>query len=316
MKLIERTFELHGPEGLGAKPRPELIGPVFTHLHDTLQDAVRMGFLHSSRARGRIASCLRAAADVRYIGHSSGSEGVTLLRFEVPTFGSAAGELFGQQLLWEDGPRADQTAFELLGAALGDVRQRRKESNRFDPALLRRIGSYRRMLKRGIVSIGLPDTALADPGQIDIEAVTAASELCAATPSSRRVRVAGRLDVMGASQAVLKLDIKSGIAVTAIWEGALPVGTLKDYFNRDVVIEGAGVFRPSGLLLRVDADAIAFAGEQDEFFRKVPEAPTTPDYAALVRLRPGEKSPYERILGSIPGEETDEEFAAAVEALS
>ena len=51
MKLLERTFELRGPEGLGAKPRPELIGPVFSHLHDTLQDAVRMGFLHSSRAR-------------------------------------------------------------------------------------------------------------------------------------------------------------------------------------------------------------------------------------------------------------------------
>ena len=91
MKLLERTFELRGPEGLGAKPRPELIGPVFSHLHDTLQDAVRMGFLHSSHARGRIPACLRAAADVHYVGHSSVSEGVTLLHFEVPSFGSVAG---------------------------------------------------------------------------------------------------------------------------------------------------------------------------------------------------------------------------------
>ena len=316
MKLLERTFELRGPEGLGVKPRPELIGPVFTHLHDTLQDAVRMGFLHSSRARGRLSAALRAAADVHYLGHSSESEGVTLLRFEVPTFGSAASELFGQQLLWEDGPQADQTAFELLGAALGDVRLRRKESNRFDPPLLRRIGSYRRLLNRGIVSIGLPDTDLAEPGRIDSEAVNAAAELGAITPSSRRVRVAGRLHVMVASQAVLKLDIRSGIAVTAVWEGALPVEALKEYFNREVVIEGTGVFRPSGLLLRVDADAIGLAGAQDEFFRKVPVAPTAPDYSVLARLRPGEKSPYDRILGSIPGEETDEEFAAAVEALS
>lgn len=314
--MIERTFELRGPEGLGAKPRPELIGPVFTHLHDTLQDAVRMGFLHSSRARGRIPASLRAAADVRYIGHSSASESVTLLHFEVPTFGSAAGELFGQKLLWEDGPQADQTAFELLGAALGDIRKRRKESNRFDPALLRRISSYRRMLKQGIESIGLPDAALVDAGQIDSVAVVAASELCAATPSSRRVRVVGRLDLMGASQAVLKLDIKAGVAVTALWEGTLPVEALKDYFNRDVVLEGAGIFRPSGSLLRIDADAIAFAGAQDEFFRKVPEALTLPDYSALTRLRPGERSPYHRFLGSIPAEETDEEFAAAVEALS
>lgn len=314
--MIERTFELRGPEGLGAKPRPELIGPVFTHLHDTLQDAVRMGFLHSSRARGRISASLRAAADVRYIGHSSVSERVTLLHFEVPTFGSAAGKFFGQKLLWDDGPQPDQTAFELLGAALGDVRNRRKESNRFDPALLRRIGSYRRVLKQGIESIGLPDTILVDVGQIDSVAVVAASELCAATPSTRRVRVVGRLDVMGASQAVLKLEIKTGVVVTALWEGSLLVEELKDYFNRDVVLEGAGVFRPSGSLLRVDANAIAFAGPQDEFFRQVPVAMTLPDYSALARLRPGEQSTYHRVLGSIPAEETDEEFTAAVEALS
>ena len=316
MKLLERTFELRGPEGLGAKPRPQLIGPVFSHLHNTLQDAVRMGFLHSSRARGRTPACLKAAADVRYVGHSSEGEGVTLLRFEVPSFGNVAGDLFGQKLLWEDGPQPEQTAFELLGAALSDVRKRRKESNRFDTGLLRRIGSYRRMLNSGIESIGLPDTALAEPGQIDSVAVLAASELCAATPPSRRVRVAGRLDVMGASQSVLKLDIKPGVAVTAIWEGVLPVEALKDYFNRDVVIEGAGVFRPSGALLRVDAGAIAFAGAQDEFFRQVPEALALPDYSSASRLRPGERSPFSRILGSIPAEETDEEFAAAVEALS
>ena len=127
MKLLERTFELRGPEGLGAKPRPELIGPVFSHLHDTLQDAVRMGFLHSSRAQGRIPACLRAAADVHYVGHSAGGEGGTLLRFEVPSFGSVAGELFGQKLLWEDGPQPEQTAFELLGFALTDVRKRLKK---------------------------------------------------------------------------------------------------------------------------------------------------------------------------------------------
>ncbi len=316
VKMLERTFEVIGPEGLGAKPRPELIGPVFNHLHATLQDAVRMGFLHSSKARGRIPACLKAAADVRYLGHSSNTDSVTLLHFELPSFGSVAGEIFQQKLLWADGPQADETAFELLGSALGDVRNRRKESNRFDQGLLRRISSYRHMLKMGIESIRLPDTRVEESGWIDSAAVIAASELSAATPASRRVRVAGRLDLMGASQAVLKLDIKPGVALTALWEGTLPVEALKEYFNRDVVIEGEGVFRPSGSLLRIDADAITFAGKQDEFFRQAPEAMASRDFSSLIRLRPSEKSPFRRILGSIPAEESDEEFAAAVEALS
>jgi hypothetical protein len=237
VKLIERTFEITGPEGLGAKPRPEKIGPVFTHLHDTLQDAVRMGFLHSSRARGRIPACLKAAAEVYFIGHSTNTAGSTLLHFEVPAFGSVAGELFEQKLLWEDGPKPDQTAFELLSAALSDVRKKQKESNRFDRGMLQRVRSYRHILRRGIDRIGLPDTDLPEAAEIDRVVVEAASELCAATPTPRRVRITGRLDLMAAKQSVLKLDVKEGVFVTAVWEGVQPVETLKDFFNRDVVIE-------------------------------------------------------------------------------
>lgn len=275
-----------------------------------------MGFLHSSRAKGRIPACLKAAAEVRFVGHSTNQSGATLLHFEVPSFGSAAREMFDQKRLWEDGPKPEQTAFELLGAALSDVRKRRKESNRFDRGMLQRVSKYRHILRQGLTRIGLPDTALPDSGGIDQYAVDAASELCAATPSPRRVRIAGRLDLMAAKHAVLKLDVKEGVFVTAVWEGLQPVEALKEYFNRDVVIEGAGVFRASGTLLRIDADAITIASTQDDFFRRLPVAIATPEYEAANRLRPGERSPYGRILGSISGEESDEEFAAAVEAFS
>lgn len=40
------------------------------------------------------------------------------------------------------------------------------------------------------------------------------------------------------------------------------------------------------------------------------------DLAQAVRLRPGEPSVYASFLGSIPPEETDDEFAAAVDTLS
>ena len=43
---------------------------------------------------------------------------------------------------------------------------------------------------------------------------------------------------------------------------------------------------------------------------------TAPDLFAQMRLRSEEPSVYAGFLGSIPPEETDEEFAAAVESLS
>ncbi len=317
MNTVERSFRLEARSGLGAKPRPDLIGPVLTHLHDTLQDTVRMGFLHTSRARGRIPGSIKAAADVRYLGHRSEGDQVTVLRFEVAPFGEAAADLFAQAQLWEDGPRPEQTAFELLAAALDDVGTCRAESSRFDPGLLRRIGSYRRLFSSGgLSSIVLPDVNLQRPGRLDAAVVQSARELADVTPQPRRVRVAGRLDLMGASQGVLKLHVAGGGIVTAIWEGEESLDQFAPLFNKDVVCEGLGVFRPSGTLLRIDANALAPASERDEFFRQAPVAAVRSDVARGARLRSGEVPVYAGFLGSIPPEETDEEFADAVEAMS
>ena len=313
LNLVERSFRVEGPGGLGAKPRPEIIGPLLTSLPHALLDAVRMGFLHSSRACGRVPASLKASAEVRFVGMEGAGDTATLLHFHVPPFGSAARELFQQQRLWDDGPQPDETAFELFGAALNDVAARRENSDRFDPGLLRRISRYNRVLRLGVDRITLPDARLADPSRVDAQIVRAAADLAAITPQPRRVRVAGRLDVMGASQGVLKVEVSHGELITAIWEGE---DSLKDFFNRDVVVEGLGVFRPSGTLLRIDADAVVPASSRDDFFRRVPTAPVVRDYQKLVRLRPGEKSVYAQFLGSIPAEESDGEFATAIDELS
>lgn len=316
MNVVERSFRLEGPSGLGAKPRPELIGPVLTHLHDTLRDAVRMGFLHSSHPRGGIPRGLKAAADVRYIGHSEADDNATLLRFEVSPFGDVAADLFKQTRLWDDMPTPDQTAFELLGAALDDIGTRREDSNRFDAGLLRRIARYKVIFRCGLSRIVLPDLAAPRPVSFDTAVIDAAHALSDATPPSRRVRVCGRLDLMGVSQGVIKIHVAGGAVVTALWDGKEPIDELRSLLNRDVVCEGIGVFRPSGTLLRIDADAVAAAGAGDAGFAVVPRAPRVGDIKRQLLLKSGEASAYRDLLGSIPAEESDEEFAAAIEAMS
>lgn len=315
MKLIERTFELRGPEGLGAKPRPELIGPVLGRVHDTLLDSVRMGFLHSSHALGRIPLCLQRAADVRFIGHAAGQNDSTILRFEVPEFGSVAEELFEQGHLWNSGPKPEQTAFDLLAASLHDVRQMAKNSERFDHALLRRFASYRLLLRRGLKSIALPDANVSETESIDETLSAAAESLFRETPPARRVRMCGRLDLLGVSKRLMGLYLEDGTAVTAVWttEGFVD---LANFLDKQVMIEGLAEFRPSGTLLRVDADAIRDAGAGDASFSTLPLPEVRRNYQkAAATVRPGQK-PYASIFGLIPGEESDEEFAAAVAELS
>ncbi len=137
-----------------------------------------------------------------------------------------------------------------------------------------------------------------------------------AAPTPRAVRIVGRLDAMCASQRSLKVEVHRGQVVTAFWKGRASITKLKTFFNRDVIVEGIGVFRRSGSLLRIDADAIVFANPRDEFFRRMPTAPVARDYRKLVQLRPGQKSVYAQLRGSVPAEESAEEFAAAVDELS
>lgn len=317
LNVVQRSFRVEGHQGLGQKPKPELIGPVLSELHGSLQDAVRMGFLHSSRPRGRIRMALKDAADVRFIGHEGSGNNITVLHFELPPFGSAAAGFFQQPTLWEDGPNPDDTAFELFGAALNDVAAHRADSSRYDPPLLRRISRYGRMLKRGVDRVSLEGASLADTGRIDAQVVQSASDLVAVTPSAQRARVVGRLDVMGASQGVFKIEVKSGQVVTALWEGDEPIENYRELFNTDVVIEGLAIFRPSGTLLRLDANLIASASAQQDFFRQIPQASDSRDYQKLARLKPHERSAYIQLRGCTPAEagELDADFDAAVAAL-
>ena len=312
---LDKAFRLEAAEGLGRYPRPDLIGPLLTHLPDALQDSVRMGFLHSSRAKGRIATALKAAAQVRFAGIDADGDSATILTFQVPRFGDAAPQLFEQGKMWDDGPSEDSTAFDLLGAAIRDVSNRRENSTHFDEPLLRRLGAYDLLLKRGISRISLETIPGDDRPAIDQQVVATARELSHKTPAARRVRIAGRLDLMGASQGVLKLHLRPGQVVTALWSGVAPLEQFHEYFNREVVLEGSGVFRPSGSLLRLDADVLVPATQQDEFFREMPNATPLRDYQHLARQRPGESSAFARLHGSVPAEESDEEFLAALETL-
>jgi hypothetical protein len=125
----------------------------------------------------------------------------------------------------------------------------------------------------------------------------------------------GRLDLLGVSKRLMGLYLEDGTAVTAVWttEGFVDLAI---FLDKQVMIEGLAEFRPSGTLLRVDADAIRDAGVGDASFSTLPLPEVRRNYQKVAAtVRPGQK-PYASIFGLIPGEESDEEFAAAVAELS
>lgn len=93
------------------------------------------------------------------------------------------------------------------------------------------------------------------------------------------------------------------------------MGSLSQLFRMSVLIYGQAFFRPSGHLLRIDADDFRAATESDRFFAAVPQplGALRTKFSNLDRERmaKGLKS----IMGKWPGDESDEQVNMALKEL-
>jgi len=273
-----------------------------------------MGFMHSSRARGRISKALSRVVDFRFVGHTAGPDGSTILTFQAPVFGEVAPELFEQKSFWPMGPEPTENAFDLLSASIRDVLDAVRDSDRFDTNLLRRYAGFKSVLTHGLTAIAMPGRSAADRTTIDGLLTAAAREMAQQTPPERRVRLVGKLDLLRFSKSVAGVQMEDGSLVTVVYSSS-DFLDLRELLSKHVLIEGQGVFRPNGSLLRVDSDAVRIAGTGDSFFASTPKGEIPRDYRREASaIRHGSK-PYAAIYGVIPADESDDEYAAAIEAL-
>jgi len=108
-----------------------------------------------------------------------------------------------------------------------------------------------------------------------------------------------------------------GVSIGEVRKASFPTDRTANVELRGIENHSSSTqFRPSGSLLRIDADAIREATRSDESFSRLPLPELKRNYQAdAASVRPGQK-PYAAIFGMISGEESDEQFIAAVESLS
>jgi len=81
--FLERSFRLEGSSGLGAKPRPELIGPVLAQLHDTSVVPVGVPCLAESFGLDRPRGALVSSVEPKSPGEKAGLKaGDIILKFD------------------------------------------------------------------------------------------------------------------------------------------------------------------------------------------------------------------------------------------
>jgi hypothetical protein len=298
---------------------PREIGYFLAELPSLVRAAVSMALRCRSQQAGRRPTWLDRAADIRYDVRNTGrsSNGEIALYFEAPLLGEAAEQLYRQGELWPTRPAATDTGFDLLGDVLADVDVQNADSDRFDPALLKRLGRFKKAFSGPYDEAQIESrryTAQA-PARLSRPVIQAAALLLDETPLPRRVRVVGVLDMIRASNQTFALLMQDGSEVPGtLLEGE--VEALAKLLRSRVLIFGNACFRPSGRLLRVDVDEFRPATEADQFFAKVPKPFGRPrrKYSRLDadNMAQGLKS----IIGKWPGAETDEQIEAALKELS
>jgi hypothetical protein len=143
-----------------------------------------------------------------------------------------------------------------------------------------------------------------------MERVTRLSRLAFA---QRKVRLAGRLEIIRYSDCrfTVVLDDGSKVPGTARELGA---EALRDGFGKNVVVTGVAEFRPSGRILRVEAEAVEPARESDlKLFSVVPRPLLAPP---LRELPDEDQRGLPALLGKWPGDEPIELLLAELKSVS
>lgn len=316
--VVQHTIALTGPGVSGGRPLPGPAGSVLRLVGPLVEEAVSVGFRRPSQTRGRKPDWLRAACDVRYVGISRRTDDATLFHFEAPRFGDAAAEVYRQGELFSLRPDAKDTGFDILGDTLSDIANKVRDSERFDARLLRTVNGFRRMAARqGVDCLALHGDRLPGdaPPMLDAGVAECAIDLYRETPVPRRARVAGKLDMIRDSDCVFVMLLDDGTRIRGLWADTNTMVSLGALFGKFILAEGQAVFRPSGSLLRLEADAMELAREGDRFFSKAPTATSGQALSDRVRQRQGPNTGAAAIYGKWPGDESEEELLAALEEL-
>jgi len=133
-------------------------------------------------------------------------------------------------------------------------------------------------------------------------------------PPEQRVRLAGRLDIIRYSDRMFTLKLESGVTLRGVAEG-IPPETLAGLFGKRVTVSAMAVFRPSGRVLRLQADHIEPAGDDLSLWSVEPR-PLWGAAEPSLRQPQGPRSGLNAIIGRWPGDESEAEITAALEALS
>jgi hypothetical protein len=312
--MLNYTLLLHGLRSTGEGLPGALLRDLLDAVDRGAKGAVRLRLEGRSSAKGGFPPAwVNDAAAFRMTGFHRGTPGVEL---RIPTLLEALPQKFAQADLF---PPVDSTdsALTLMGRSLGEALSGNEESDAYDPPLLRSFEEFREVFRHGVEAVEIRNGRVDTPSlTVTPEGIRTVQRLHRQTPRSQRVRIAGKVDAIRHSDRAFTLVLDSGEQIRGVLAEGDPE-VLAPFFGQVAVVSGVAQFRPSGSLLRVDADLLEPGTNQDlELWSETPRPLFAPTDDRDLRRPQGPRSGINALIGSWPGDETDDEIFAMLEEMS
>ena len=309
-RFEERAIELVTPFG-GLVP-PSVVRAALRAIEPAAKSSALMAIEGRGRVAVRSSPWIRAVSDIRFRAASPRGDKM-ILEFTAPRLGDAAPDLYRQRDFWREPPPEDSTVLDFLAEAIRDVSREKRDSDLYDSNVLSDFRRFNQLFHVADTSLNIPGpdatVVLDETFSIHVSALTNSM------PEALQVRVVGRLDMLRASTQSFGILLDDKTEIPCFLDDT-DISELQPLFQKDVLITGRLIFRPSGRPLRIESSHVSLAGAQSEIWRKLP----TPSLKTLRKAdfrkaqNPGTGLP--KVLGAWPGEELDNEINDALEMIS
>ena len=312
--MLDYTVLLHGFRG----PDDGLPGALFRDLLDVLHDSARGSVrlrLAGTSDPGSVPEWVDEAASFLVTGFTRDGPGITL---RVPYLA----DVLPREIVRSDHLRdldPEQTALNLMSQSLCEALGGHADSDAYDEPLLDTFEEFGRVLHHGVEAMEIRNGRAESPGVVlTLRGLDVVRRLHDRTPSPRRVRLAGRIIMVNlVSGPAFGLALESGEIVRGVLVKKFDPRGLSDLLGKIAVVSGLARFRPSGRLLRVDADGVAPGTPKDlEIWSVMPRPLDGQFHVREVRQPQGPDTGINAIIGKWPGDETDEEIFRLLEEMS
>lgn len=302
-------LKLVGEAMRGARVDGRLLRELLALVEEGTRGAVRLRIEGRSRAPGSAPPWLKRAAAFDLVAIEGGS---TEIAFEAMSLARAVPEQLRQVELF-GGLDGSRSCLDLLGESLRDAVMAKADSELYDDQLLDTFGGIGRVLDHGVEEIHFDGTRRF---VVDPSAAAGIRALKRGIPEAQRAVVVGKLDALRHSDRMFTLVLDDGRVVRGVATPSLDLAALGALWGKRARVSGITKFRPSGAVLRIEAESVLEAQGEPSLFTGMPRPVLRELDLRSLHEPQGPRSGVAAIFGKWPGDESDAELEHAISELS